>query len=227
MAKFLLRSCGSLEIDMDKSNLESYKVFELRGFLSERGLPTTGVKASLIERLRAALDEEENEVDIVGDSAPVSEEPFFSSFCFVFFFFSFSKEPAVTAKDPAPTPAAPEAPKTASSGAVKTTAGTVTSKAQPDDEHERRRQRAARFGIPLRTEELVSNEAKAKRGQKYGTAKRERSEADSAEEARRKARGEKYGTATVEDKNQARAKRFSLEAPAGALAEDKLNARAE
>lgn len=77
----------SSRMSLTRPRAYSYKVADLRQFLTARQLPTTGVKADLVARLRAALEEEvrvssqlaptraltrsqdEAEVDVFGDGA--------------------------------------------------------------------------------------------------------------------------------------------------------------
>jgi len=153
---------------------------ELKAELEKRGLATDGLKADLVNRLQARLDEEEfGGLDDELAAAPASagskkaEEPKKAP--------APAPKPAAAAKEPAPAPApapaakpaakpapkAPEAPKEAETS-PKPPAETkrVVLGASADlSFEEKKRQRANRFGIPV-----VSNETKATGAGKKDTA---------------------------------------------------------
>ena len=74
----ILQTVAMSEVELTADNVDSFKVAELRAFLTERGLSSSGVKSVLVARLREALEgvpgDDDAEVDILGDetAAPVS-----------------------------------------------------------------------------------------------------------------------------------------------------------
>ena len=67
----ILQTVAMSEVELTADNVDSFKVAELRAFLTERGLSSSGVKSVLVARLREALEgvpgDDDAEVDILGD----------------------------------------------------------------------------------------------------------------------------------------------------------------
>ena len=202
---------------LSKDTVDSFKVAELRSFLTERELPTTGVKSVLVSRLKEALELEEDdaEVDILGD-APVQPKP----------------TPKATPKATV-AKVAPEAKPAEGAGPV---AAAVATETDLNDELEDRKKRAARFGVPLVESEAApkkkvpATKSTTKSAPKSApNAKRSREVASElVDPAKMAARAKKFGVippakALVADEvKDARAKRFQVQNPD----EEKLASRA-
>lgn len=147
-------------------NPKKMKVSELRAALESRGLSSNGLKSELIQRLEMALDEEEfgSEAQELDPLAPPKQEeendkPSANS--------SPAKKnespvkkpaaapSALMASKPPPAKEAPKVEKTDEHASVPTAAdpSTEDAKDQPLTEEEKRKARAAKFGIPLSLED--------------------------------------------------------------------------
>mmetsp|Transcript_21556 Transcript_21556/g.38081 ORF Transcript_21556/g.38081 Transcript_21556/m.38081 type:complete len:194 (-) Transcript_21556:229-810(-) len=191
---------------MEAANL---KVDQLRSALKERGLPSTGKKAELVDRLQGAIDSEllgEGENDPAESKAEKSQQAELPKAAAPVKDTSVPA-PETPAKKPAPTPAAEAKPAAQTADSILGTGGASAAKDEKPPlseediekekakqkeiedrialEAEKRAKRAARFGIPV----VVSKE-------EIELKKRQRAERFMSEE---------------EKKRQERAKRFSME----------------
>ena len=199
------------EVELTADNVDSFKVVELRAFLTERGLPTTGVKSVLVARLREALGggpgDDDAEVDILGDETA------------------------------APAPKA--APKAASAPVAAPVAAAAPRAKQPatkssDGEAEARRKRAARFGVPEVVQAPKKPAAEKKRAREPQAAAPAATAvaSDLVDAERLAARAKKFGVLpppevlVADERKQARAKRFQTGA-AAAVDDEKMRARAQ
>lgn len=173
-------------------NPKKMKVSELRAALESRGLSSNGLKSELIQRLEMALDEEEfgseaQELDplappkqeeeeeddapaqAAATSSPVKKKE------------SPVKKPAAVAAPsapvapkPAPVKEAPKAEAKKVEAAVESTAAASSSpedaKDQPLTEEEKRKARAAKFGIPLSLEDKKVGLAKLSEVQAFAAS---------------------------------------------------------
>lgn len=201
----LLLLCRSRRERMDPKTL---KVAELRAELERRGQPTSGLKAELVDRLQLALDEEEFGLTAPVEQEAVNAETTTTAAEVV------AEEPAAAAQEEAEEeeepPAGEEAVEEAEPAA--TTAEAFLEKAavtpeNVDPEEEKKRKRAARFGIPLVTAKPDEKTKKQKRIERF------KDPAVAAEEEKRKARADRFKdptTAAMEQKLKARAERFAV-----------------
>lgn len=156
-------------------NPKKMKVSELRAALESRGLSSNGLKSELIQRLEMALDEEEfgSEAQELDPLAPPKQEeddkPAVASSTAATSSPAKKKEspvkkPAAAAAVPKPAPMkeALKAVEKVEPAAVEPAAAASTTedaKDQPLTEEEKRKARAAKFGIPLSLEDKkVGNE---------------------------------------------------------------------
>jgi hypothetical protein len=197
---------------LTKDNVESFKVAELRAFLTERDLPTTGTKSVLVARLKEALELEEDdaEVDILGD-APAQPKAAPAP----------KPAPAVKKAPAVKTPVAPAKPAAAAAAPISGTA-----------EEEARQRRANRFGMPLvaptKTPEAGPTKKTAPQPQKRP---RDEVAPELVDPVRLAARAKKFGALppaevlVADQMKNARAKRFQTP-EAASVDKEKLAARA-
>mmetsp|Transcript_1357 Transcript_1357/g.1924 ORF Transcript_1357/g.1924 Transcript_1357/m.1924 type:complete len:207 (+) Transcript_1357:62-682(+) len=164
-------------------NLQKWKVAELRKELTRLGLPTTGVKSALIARLEEARKDAAAEAE---EEAPVETEA--------------QEEEVENVEADVVIVDSEEAPKEDDAGAEpveeKKEEIEAELKKAPMTEEEKRKKRAARFGIPVKPVKTSEEELKKKRAARFGLSDnwRKKPKLGGQDTEKLKARAMRFGT---------------------------------